>query len=401
MKVLGMMVVALASLSVLAVPVVDNVQVTARQGLLQVSYDLSDRAVVTMDVRTNGVSIGAQNFTTASGAVNRLVDADDGLVIRWKPGREWPGEDLEGVTVKLTAWATNAPPDYLVYDFVNHTTNFYTCVEALPDGGLANDVYRTDRIVLRKIPAKGVEWVMGCYDKDIGATTNAVAHMVVLTEDFYMAIYETTQAQYVHSGNSYATGFNYTGDDAAIHPADKVNFWHLHGVWPTAGRKSPGGACASFRKKTGIDFDLPTEAQWEFACRAGTRTMINTGHALTNTTTDANMDAAGWSTSNAQEGYGALSSHPVGTRLPNTWGLYDMHGNINEWCLDWYGPLSEDAVDPIGASLDGGSGRVLRGGGFAYSGVSRCTSSVRNTDSGAGGAKDRGFRLICPVTLKW
>ena len=386
-----------------AVPTVSNVNVSqgGSGGPVKITYQLDAPAIVTIDVLTNGVSIGAEKLVGLTGDVNRLVpQAGEGRVT-WRPHKIWPGDPIEGTTVKVRAWATNAPPDYLVYDFVNHTTNFYTCVEALPDGGLANDVYRTDRIVLRKIPAKGVEWVMGCYNKDVGATASAVAHMVVLTEDFYMAIYETTQAQYVHSGSSYATGFNYTGDDAAIHPADKVNFWHLHGDWPTAGRKSPGGACASFRKTTGIDFDLPTEAQWEFACRAGTRTMINTGHALTSTTADENMNAAGWSTANSKEGYSALSSHPVGKKLKNAWGLYDMHGNISEWCLDWFGTISGDAVDPIGATTNGGSGRVLRGGGFAYSNVSGCTSSVRNVDGGAGGVQDRGFRLICPVTLKW
>jgi len=310
-----------------AVPVVDNVRVSSRVGQMEVLYDLSGRAVVTMDVLTNGVSIGARNFTTVQGAVNRLVDADTDCRIRWRPGREWPGVDLSDVTVKLTAWATNAPPDYLVYDFVAHTTNFYPCVEALPDGGLANDVYRTDRIVLRKIPAKGVEWVMGCFDKDVGATSDAVAHMVTLTEDFYMAIYETTQAQYVHSGSTYAKDFAYTKEDAAIHPADTVNYWHLHGDWPTCGRKAPSGAAALFRSKSGIDFDLPTEAQWEYACRAGTRTMVNTGHALSSASSDANMNAAAWSNANSSEGYTTYSSHVVGTRLPNAWGLYDMHGN--------------------------------------------------------------------------
>ena len=384
----------------LAVPTVSNVNVSqgGSGGPVKITYQLDAPAIVTIDVLTNGVSIGAEKLVGLTGDVNRLVpQAGEGRVT-WRPYKTWPGDPIEGATVKVRAWAINEPPDYLVYDFVNHTTNFYTCVEALPDGGLANDVYRTDRIVLRKIPAKGVEWLMGCHGDEVGATDTAVEHQVVLTEDFYMAIYETTQAQYIHSGSTYAKNFAYEGEDAAVHPADNKVYWHLHGDWPTKGRKDPGGDMALFRKVSGIDFDLPTEAQWEFACRAGTRTMINTGHALTSTTADENMNAAAWSTANSKEGYDALSSHPVGRKLQNAWGLYDMHGNINEWCLDWHAAaLSEDAVDPVGQTT--GSNRVLRGGGFAYSGVSACTSSAR---SGANNAvKDRGFRMICPVTLKW
>lgn len=105
----------------------------------------------------------------------------------------------------------------------------------------------------------------------------------------------------------------------------------------------------NFEQKTGIDFDLPTEAQWEYACRAG-----STGnYGLLANGKEATLSQIGVH-NNATPGYTT-----VGTKLPNAWGLYDMHGNVAEWCLDKYGS-GYSGIDPVGATS--GSLNVVRGG---------------------------------------
>jgi formylglycine-generating enzyme required for sulfatase activity len=108
-------------------------------------------------------------------------------------------------------------------------------------------------------------------------------------------------------------------------------------------------------------FHLPTEAQWEYACRAGTTTSLNNGRNITTASGKCHeLDVVAW--------YGKNSggkTHPVGGKKANAWGLHDMHGNVSEWCADWYGEYPDGtARDPVGGIL--GAVRVLRGGSWRY-----------------------------------
>ena len=138
--------------------------------------------------------------------------------------------------------------------------------------------------------------------------------------------------------------------------------------------------CQEFIRKlnrlvSGGGFRLPTEAEWEYACRGGTKGAYA-----------EDLDAMGWYGNS-----GSKMSHAVATKQPNGWGLYDMHGNVWEWCRDWYGGYPTGLVtDPTGASS--GSDRVLRGGGW-YGSARYCRSAFRGGYGPDDRARYNGFRL--------
>jgi formylglycine-generating enzyme required for sulfatase activity len=161
---------------------------------------------------------------------------------------------------------------------------------------------------------------------------------VTITKPFYLGKFEVTQEQWqavMGTNGSYYTGTNM--------PVEQVS-WN---------------DCQEFiaklkEKVNGYDFRLPTEAEWEYACRAGTTTEYSHGDGTTN------LPDYAWFTANA-----ARRTHPVGERKANPWGLHDIHGNIWEWCQDWYGPYSgADCTDPTGPTS--GTTRVIRGGSWSH-----------------------------------
>lgn len=143
----------------------------------------------------------------------------------------------------------------------------------------------------------------------------------------------------------------------------------------------------------GMKFSLPTEAQWEYACRAGTSTPFSFGNVL-------NGDKAnciGYSPYGTEtKGKYLKTTTPVRSYKPNAWGLYDMHGNVGEWCSDRYGDYpSESVTDPTGPNS--GSYRVYRGGGW-FSGAKGCRSTCRNCNLLEYRSYDLGFRLVLSLT---
>jgi formylglycine-generating enzyme required for sulfatase activity len=172
--------------------------------------------------------------------------------------------------------------------------------------------------------------------------------------------YEVTQEDYqtVMGGNP----SRFTGD--ITRPVEQVR-------WSDA-----TNYCAKFTQReraagrlpTGYIYRLPTEAEWEYACRAGTTTRFSYGDDLNY----ASLGSYAWYDSNSGD-----TTHAVGQKLPNAWGLYDMHGNVWEWCLDWYSSYSGNSVsDPQGPIT--GSARVVRGGGYDdFFGSGLCRSADR------------------------
>jgi formylglycine-generating enzyme required for sulfatase activity len=139
------------------------------------------------------------------------------------------------------------------------------------------------------------------------------------------------------------------------------------------------------RKANG--YRLPTEAEWEYACRAGTTTPFSTGNNIT--TNQANYNGTPYN--NNAKGQNRLRTMPVFTFEPNPWGLHEMHGNVSEWCWDWYGDyVSTAQTDPTGASF--GTYRVIRGGSWNNS-AAGARSALRNTIAPSYRYASVGFRL--------
>jgi formylglycine-generating enzyme required for sulfatase activity/tetratricopeptide (TPR) repeat protein len=192
-------------------------------------------------------------------------------------------------------------------------------------------------------------------------------HQVLLTKDFHLGKYPVTQAQWQTIMGNNPSSFK--GD--LSYPIESVS-------WDD---------CQAFIQKLNSlsgtqNYRLPTEAEWEFACRAGSTTSYCYGDD-----SPLGLDKYAWYEDNS-----GGTVHAVGQKKPNALGLYDMHGNVWEWCQDWCGYLStSDATDPQGASS--GQHRVLRGGSWKYIASSSCSSVARLR--GAPGSRDNfiGFRL--------
>jgi formylglycine-generating enzyme required for sulfatase activity len=162
---------------------------------------------------------------------------------------------------------------------------------------------------------------------------------------------------------------------------------------------------AAGRLPAGYEYNLPTEAQWEYACRAGTTNSTYAGSMAVKDGKAAVLENIAWYSGNSPDGYTGKGfnvsgrnggPHPVGQKLPNAWGLYDMTGNIWQWCRDWYGGYSRgDLTDPTGPPT--GADRVNRGGSFG-SGPRDERSASRAKNPQAEASAYRGFRIaLCPV----
>ena len=251
-------------------------------------------------------------------------------------------------------------------------------LSSVPSGG-AEDTYKTTKLILRRIEAGS--FIMG------GGSSDGSRH-VTLTKPFYMGVFEVTQKQWelvMGSWPGSSPSSSYGCGDA--YPAYYVSYDDIRGSssgarWPASSSVDASSFLDRLRAKTGLDFDLPTEAQWEYACRAGTTTTYYWGDA---------MDGAyAW-----YRGNSGSTTHPVGTRTPNAWGLYDMSGNVWEWCRDWCGTLAYGA-DPVGSAS--GSYRVLRGGGSWSINSVICTSSDRGSDDPSIRYDFYGFRLVMALS---
>ena len=211
---------------------------------------------------------------------------------------------------------------------------------------MTNDVaYKTTKLVMRKVPAKGVEWTIGSPEGEPGRATSGMLenqYRVKLTEDYFIGVYPVTQSQYERICG--ANPSKYAEVENAAHcPVERVSYAPVRGGrtergangecvnWPTNSYRhlvAPNSFCGRMRERFGVDFDIPTEAQWEFACRANGTSVLYSGRSPT-TENDVAYYAIelGWSKDNSAVD-GTNQPHPVGMKNPNAWGLYDLYGNV-------------------------------------------------------------------------
>jgi len=263
-------------------------------------------------------------------------------------------------------------PLYLVVDLVGGmaaSTFPVSHLSEVPIGGWTEE-YKTTKLVLRRIDEGA--FVMGKDQSD-------QSHCVTLTDVFYIGVFEVTQRQWELVMGNNPSLFSHN----AQRPVECVSYEMIRGdkrgsAWPDSLEVDANSFFGVLRGKTGIEFDLPTEAQWEYACRAGTKTKWSYGE-------DANGDYM-WYTENS-----GGTTHDVGVKIPNGWGLYDMYGNVCEWCLDWAGAITY-GTDPKGSHW--ASDRVRRGGSFSdhfiFGNTDRNNYIVGN---GMSAAHNYGFRI--------
>lgn len=202
-------------------------------------------------------------------------------------------------------------------------------------------------------------------------------HRVTLTRGFYMQTTEVTQGQWMAIMGHNPSSFKNCGTRC---PVEDVTWEDVQEY------------IQKLNRQTGQNYRLPTEAEWEYACRAGTDGPFNTGNCLL--TSQANYDG-NFPLVGCPKGRFRQSPMPVASFAPNSWGLYDMHGNVWEWCSDWYGEYPFGSVtDPVGPST--GTHRVLRGGSWR-SVAERCRSTDRRFRMPDNASERRGFRLVLPL----
>ena len=393
-----------AALANPADPQISNLNVSQNASrVVHVAYTLDEPACVTIDILTNGVSIGGANIQNLIGDVNRVVNAGS-HEIDWYAHRSWPDKRFDDptVSVELKAWATNAPPDILVVDLGTKDIAYYPSIDFLPDGGLTNDIYRTTHLVMKKVHAANQTFTMGApADENTNDGIAATPHLVKFTKDYYLAIYETTRRQFKLLGgteNAAQQATPYGTDDANQCPIAYVTYNALRNSgWPANGYANPGGLLGTIQSTFVLALDLPTEAQWEFACRAGTTTAMYNGKENKKQYSNGDVEEIAWYHYNSSDG---TKVHAVGGKPANPWGFYDMYGNVREWCLDWFSAYDTSvspAVDPVGAAkTDTVTRRVLRGGAFnRYSPEFR--SAARTNTQPDWAEKGWGFRLCLPL----
>jgi sulfatase modifying factor 1 len=223
---------------------------------------------------------------------------------------------------------------------------------------------------LRLIPAG--KFIMGSPENEAGRLPREKQHEVTLSRSYYMGSTEVTQAQW-----KAVMGENPSFVEGDDHPVETI-------PWAKAIE-----FCRKLSEKEGAKYRLPTEAEWEYACRAGTTTPFYTGATIT--TDEANYDGRR-SYDNGEKGEFRDETTPVASFAPNAWGLHDMTGNVREWCADWYGEYPTNAVtDPTGPA--DGTKRVIRGGCWMTApAVSR--SANRGGTEPVGWYFNFGFRVV-------
>ena len=381
-KILWGMIAFLGALAYAADPVVSNVRVKQRypwNGMVDIDYQITgDATGMSLEVSVEDVQNNKTYIPTKF--LSALPVSEGTHRITWSTEAE--GVKIVSTNVAVTLSIVKPDPaaaanvQYYVVDLSGGPTETRYPVTTLsaPPNTTWSDEYKTTKLVLRRIEPGEIP-----------------THDARITKAFYIGVFEVTAAQWELVMSSS------TNPDATDKRAKNyVSYNMIRGEnagsgWPNSSAVDATSFLGKLREKSGMDFDIPTEAQWEYACRAGTTSAYNNGGDA-----EADLKTLGRYSGNNNDGRGGYSGvTTVGSYAPNAWGLYDMHGNVWEWCLDWYrGSFTGD--DPVGAAS--GSNRALRGGS-CYAGAGDCTSSFCGYYYPSYYSVNSGFRLVCSAGL--
>jgi formylglycine-generating enzyme required for sulfatase activity len=324
----------------------------------------------------------------------RLVSSSPQIVVTGAVGTMQVLDGAESLTATPVIWRT------LAWQLVTNSPWSYTDTAPSSTGRF----YRM-RVYTNLPPANpnpsALAWIppgtflMGSPPNDVGQDPDETQHTVTLSRGFYIGKFLVTQSDFLTvlgRNPSYFSSSNYLYWDDLSRPVEQVSWndaqtycMQLNQIEQQAGRLPAGWA-----------YRLPTESEWEYACRAGTITAFYFGNAIydgmANFNSHYEYDASiGDIPDPNPPGYVGMTL-AVGSYQANPWGLFDTHGNIWEWCQDWYGAYPAGPVtDPQGAVS--GSARVFRGGAWSYVGR-YCRSAARNSDAPATLRNSIGFRVV-------
>lgn len=363
---------AVATPLVFAGPSVTNVTASQRDGtrLADISYDLEHsedlESTITVEATTDEVNWSA--LSSVSGDVGSSIGVGVGKAIVWEGGSEWPAELFPQVKIRVTADDGQG-------------------VGPAPEG-------------FSLIPAG--TFTMGSPSGELGRDSDETQHQVTLMKAFYIAKMEVTWNEWTsvrdwaatHGYDDLSIGVNgKNGDISGTHPVTTVSWWdgikwcnarsEMEGLTPVYYISASFGSENIMRSDASMPYPdwnangyrLPTEAEWEYACRAGTSGPY----------AGENLDSLGW-----YSGNGGSNTHLVGGKPANVWDLHDMHGNVWEWCWDWYENYSGDSTNPTGPNS--GTQRVMRGGAWGSS-AGDCRSASRNRENPSDPDVLLGFRV--------
>jgi formylglycine-generating enzyme required for sulfatase activity/fibronectin type 3 domain-containing protein len=378
------------------------VEVRATGGALSVRSNVAMVNVVlpVITINTQPAATTNVNFGSVSGSLSVSASVTGGATLSYQWYSNTTANDSGGTVINGATGSSYTIPASLVRG------SYYYFVEVRATGGAVSVRSNVAIVGVRGSPIKsstGIDLIdipSGTFQMN-GTDSGGTGRPVTLTKGFYMGKYEVTQEQYqaVTGVNpSYFPSDPASGEIQGRRPVECVTWYDaiefcnklseqesLTKAYTITGRTPAVGYPITSASVTvnweANGYRLPTEAEWEYACRAGTTTAYNTGNTIS--------DNTGWYQSNSNG-----RTHEVGLKSQNAWGLYDMHGNVREWCWDLYGTYTSGAqTDPTGTAY--GSARVVRDGSWNHSGEI-LRSAFRGSVIPDLGLNYIGFRVVRP-----